>query len=495
MSNKKDHTTLWPQWVGKDCDCSVWVLGYDAALSGWAAGAMPLVRQGTSVLDRLASEPRLQGQSLVLVGHSLGGLVIKSAVVNGMTHGVPRYEALLRQVRGVVFVATPHSGSQIANVATALSPIRWLLRINSQVSDLRGSNVHLSQLNHQFRAQQSILGFSVRTFLETQEVCFPRWFRLIPRLPIVMVVPAESAEPHVSGEVAIPLAADHFSIAKPLNRSAQIHTSLLEFLSGIKKPSAIKVTNDLHATGPANVAASLPVTDNPLTGNLSKPPRSTELAMGEIGLHPRGKAFVVTALVVTDDASSLIQEVSQWRERLARDPLIPAQLKQTVHEMDLRSLFAQPTVGLQLMSRLAVTPFSAYVYYAPAEALDGFTRDEILNRFYIEPLVHRMSKKAENIDQAWAEKSDFQTLLERASALVRNRYARSVAVPTASLAPRRQGAHLIELAHLVAFAVQQYLMEKPTCGDTALFEHLRTRVRFAQNVVSGEKHKRDENPL
>ena len=30
MHNPKDHTTLWPNWIGEDIGCHVWVAGYEA---------------------------------------------------------------------------------------------------------------------------------------------------------------------------------------------------------------------------------------------------------------------------------------------------------------------------------------------------------------------------------------------------------------------------------------------------------------------------------
>lgn len=67
----------WPHWLGKDIDCDVWSVGYDADLSAWQGQAMPLPDQGDQVADLLATESDLKGKGLVLIGHSLGGLVIK----------------------------------------------------------------------------------------------------------------------------------------------------------------------------------------------------------------------------------------------------------------------------------------------------------------------------------------------------------------------------------------------------------------------------------
>lgn len=468
---------------------------------------MPLLSQGTSVLDRITSEPGLDGKKLVLVGHSLGGLVVKSVIVNGETYGVRPNQDFLKQIVGVVFVATPHFGSDIANAVMASSPLRHALQINRQVNDLQSRNEQLRQLNYQFRAAQAKYGFQVRSYSETQAVCFPRWYRFIPRVPVSMVVLPDSAEPHVPSTVAIPLDADHFSIAKPVNRSAQIHMSLKQFLADVVKAGSVDALShgssrkmfDVHVSGREHTNVE-PKTKSPSkevpAGALVKQSRLAQVAVGEYGLHREQHGFAVTALVVTDSPSSLIDEISSWRQTVARDPLVPLALRSSVQTMDLRTLFVQPETRVQLLSRLAVTPFSGYVYYASIDSLSSMGEGFVERAFFVEPLVHRMSKKTEVIEKVMLGHEEHQvTAVGQAKASVATRFGRAVPAQPVLASTDRRGAFLVELANLVAYAVAHYLAERPTAGDTTLLAHLRTRIRFAQNVVTGERHKRDENPL
>ena len=57
MHNAKDHTTLWPSWIGEDVECSVWIAGYGAALSGWTDEAMHLADLGESLFAAIQVEP------------------------------------------------------------------------------------------------------------------------------------------------------------------------------------------------------------------------------------------------------------------------------------------------------------------------------------------------------------------------------------------------------------------------------------------------------
>ncbi len=233
MHDPEVPESLWPGWVGVDAGLTTWVLGYDAALSAWRDSAMPLPDQGSTVLDALVSESELGQADLVLVGHSLGGLVIKTALVNAMTQGVPRYEALAKRVRGVVFVATPHAGSELAKLAKSISV---LLRTNEQVGNMASHDAHLRNLSDQFRHQHKKLGFGVRTFAEMRGVFVGKKFLGLRLGSELTVVDPSSSNPHVADEVPVRLPQDHFSICKPQDRKEQIHKSLLEFLRTLTSP-------------------------------------------------------------------------------------------------------------------------------------------------------------------------------------------------------------------------------------------------------------------
>ena len=133
--------SMWLHWVGQDSQCDVWTLPYDAAISAWVKQVMAFTDLVDHVADRLAIEPGLKGKRLILVGHSLGGLVIKKLLVQARTKGDQRIRDFFAHVVGLCFVATPHTGSQLADAVLALGGV---LRTNPQVAqwlfgeDLRG---------------------------------------------------------------------------------------------------------------------------------------------------------------------------------------------------------------------------------------------------------------------------------------------------------------------------------------------------------------------
>ena len=121
---------------------------------------MALPRLATSVVERLSNEPSLSDVPLILIGHSLGGLVIKTALQHGMSRDVERHKELASNIKGIAFVGTPHFGSKLATITA------WFhfMRANPQVSGLRLDDEHLETLNQYFLKLRTELGFKTRIF-------------------------------------------------------------------------------------------------------------------------------------------------------------------------------------------------------------------------------------------------------------------------------------------------------------------------------------------
>ena len=249
MHNPKDHTTLWPSWVGKDVDCHVWVAGYGAALSGWTDAAMHLTDLGETLFAAIQAEPSLQGRRLALIGHSLGGLVIKSGMTQAAALGDPRRVTLLDTVAGVVFIGTPHQGSSLASVADKL---RILLKTNPQVTNMVSDDAWLKLLNGQFRYLQAQRSFAVRVFFETKGVFLGRKICGLSIGPRQLIVDRNSSDPGITGVIPTGIDGDHVEIAKPKSHRELAHKALVEFLGVVSNtlPAASSVVEPVRAAWP-----------------------------------------------------------------------------------------------------------------------------------------------------------------------------------------------------------------------------------------------------
>jgi pimeloyl-ACP methyl ester carboxylesterase len=218
---------FWPLWVAEDFrDAGVWTLGYAASASKWREESMPLADRGNAVLEQLYSDG-LGDRSLIFITHSLGGIVVKQFLRHAESFGVPRWEAIAGQTKGIAFIATPHSGANIANFAEFASVV---LRTNEQVGELTAHHSRLRELHGWFLSFSQKHQLRCRTYCETREVR-PEIPFLGIRLPKgILVVDETSAEPNIPGERAIPLEEDHISICKPRSRDADLYKSIRRFL-------------------------------------------------------------------------------------------------------------------------------------------------------------------------------------------------------------------------------------------------------------------------
>jgi pimeloyl-ACP methyl ester carboxylesterase len=90
-----DQASFWPAWLAEDIQgLSVYSVGYEAPVSGWHGSAMEFTDRAANVLNLLLVKSDLAAGELILVGHSLGGLVIKQVLRKAADAATDRAEAL-----------------------------------------------------------------------------------------------------------------------------------------------------------------------------------------------------------------------------------------------------------------------------------------------------------------------------------------------------------------------------------------------------------------
>ncbi|MCJ1401268.1 hypothetical protein MMC11_004480 [Xylographa trunciseda] len=106
--------------------------GYDSSISGFGKSSSQnsIFGHATTLLNDL-SYVRLKNpedtRPIIFIGHNLGGLVIKEALLRSAecweTKQHPRLGSLQKYTKGVIFLGTPHRGSDKAHLAQTLSSI------------------------------------------------------------------------------------------------------------------------------------------------------------------------------------------------------------------------------------------------------------------------------------------------------------------------------------------------------------------------------------
>src|SRR5262249_17881241 len=130
----------WKTWIpNKRPDVKIWSLSYEIEPWAWTGASMPLFDRAINVLALLRIH-EIVSEPIVFVCHSMGGLLVKEILRNAKTTASNEYEDTVKNVKAIGFIATPHSGSELADIAGYL---RVILRLTVSVSELRSSGAQL----------------------------------------------------------------------------------------------------------------------------------------------------------------------------------------------------------------------------------------------------------------------------------------------------------------------------------------------------------------
>ena len=148
-------------------------------------------------------------RQIIFVCHSLGGLVVKQALV--LQDISPALKAIQQQTSGIVFLGTPHGGSDLART---LGRIAFVTGASRSLSHLLSTGSEpLSELNSKFKeyyTQREQKGFPLRIRSWFEEL----WTRTPIPFVSLQVVPIESGKTHLKGDDSTAATKDHHSICR-----------------------------------------------------------------------------------------------------------------------------------------------------------------------------------------------------------------------------------------------------------------------------------------
>ncbi|KAK6084467.1 hypothetical protein SCUP234_03256 [Seiridium cupressi] len=119
-----DKSTFWPrEWLPEDGafqDVRLHSFGYN---SGWSQESILNINDfAQALLASIQDSPTIpSGESnapLILIAHSMGGLVAKKAYI--LSKQIDAFEAVSRRIFAIFFLATPHRGSNMAELLTRM---------------------------------------------------------------------------------------------------------------------------------------------------------------------------------------------------------------------------------------------------------------------------------------------------------------------------------------------------------------------------------------
>lgn len=138
-------------------DIRVIGLNYTSTLSDWYSryhGCGCQITQGTietravEFLDHLAAAGVGQnGRPVVWVGHSMGGLIVKSIITQAMASAEEREKTVAANTKAIMFLGTPHKGTAVAKLK---QHTQMLLSPSMEVREMEENAMPLLKLHERF---------------------------------------------------------------------------------------------------------------------------------------------------------------------------------------------------------------------------------------------------------------------------------------------------------------------------------------------------------
>ncbi|KAI0444621.1 hypothetical protein F4803DRAFT_511376 [Xylaria telfairii] len=237
---------LWPKlWLPKEGDLSVarvLTFGYNAHFSNrrqqaalnindFAADLLYSMKYGSDEGgEKLGQVP------IIIVAHSMGGLVFKKAFIQGQLN--QEYRQLMSNIKSVLFLATPHRGTDLAETLNrVLSSSVFGHTSKDYITELTRNSTTIDELNESFRHHASKLDiFSFYETLGTQI-----------GLMNTLILEKQSSVLGYENETVKPLNANHHDVCKFTGPNDSNYRSIRDALRSIVSSLRVPVAN-LHST-------------------------------------------------------------------------------------------------------------------------------------------------------------------------------------------------------------------------------------------------------
>ncbi|KAG9233799.1 NACHT and WD domain protein, partial [Amylocarpus encephaloides] len=152
----EDSRLFWPQyWLPADSDfasASIHSFGYNSDWSDKKDSILNVHDFGRALLEEMRNSPHLRRHPtnpIIMVGHSMGGLVIKKAyLLSRQDKSRPEFGS---RMRCIFFLATPHRGSDSAQLLNNMLKVSGVMSSREYVTDLEKSSLSTQSINDEFR--------------------------------------------------------------------------------------------------------------------------------------------------------------------------------------------------------------------------------------------------------------------------------------------------------------------------------------------------------
>ncbi|KAM0334471.1 hypothetical protein ACHAQA_001499 [Verticillium albo-atrum] len=182
-------------------------------------------------LERARPTAEQRNRPIVFIVHSLGGLVLKKALI--ISNEKLHLRHILWSVAGIIFLATPHRGSAMADVADKLLRFTNVTGAPQKfVKALKLRSPELSSIAEDFRLIVKQRRLPIASFYELHA------FKAIPCLSTV-IVPKDSAILQIPSERLFGAERDHRSIARFEDEHDEVFAQIVDRLDDFLKSGPV----------------------------------------------------------------------------------------------------------------------------------------------------------------------------------------------------------------------------------------------------------------
>ncbi|KAH0555801.1 hypothetical protein GP486_006255 [Trichoglossum hirsutum] len=187
----------------------------------------------SSLVDKREQDDEMR-RPIIFVGHSLGGIVIKQALFQARIE--QRYNSISESTTGIIFLGTPHRGSEDAAYGKVLATVATVILNNPPprlVNTLQVNSETLMRLTTEFRLQ--LPRYQVYSFYEMKPM----------KMFSTLVVGKYSALLDIDGEEQIPVNANHEEMCKFAFRNDYTYEKLF---MRIRRMLKVQDSNSLNSS-------------------------------------------------------------------------------------------------------------------------------------------------------------------------------------------------------------------------------------------------------
>lgn len=231
------------------------VLGvnYETNLFEWSSNKnqnCPCEKKGTlhnraeELLHSLAASHVGQNRPIIWIGHSMGGLILKSIIIQALDSSDESIQNLAKNTEAILFLGTPHKGSAVAKLK---QHVRYILSPTIEVKELEENSSYLLNLHEKFlnyikqHKDNNVQVVSVSEGVPTIITAF--------KLPF-HVVTEQSARMEY-GDFYV-LNVDHLGLSKPYYRQSFLYQRLLRIVREVILQREKKLLEELDRENKLN---------------------------------------------------------------------------------------------------------------------------------------------------------------------------------------------------------------------------------------------------